>query len=179
MPASFAIRPASLADIDLIARHRAEMFTEMRLLPSQLRSDLVSRTLDYLGQAIPAGEYVGWMASAVDRPDVVVAGAGVQRRRILPHPLIVDERPSVAHGHQAIVLNVFTERSWRRRGLAAMLMHHVIDWARSSHIETLVLHASDDGRPLYEKLGFTQTSEMRYGRSLQESDIRNQDSGLV
>jgi GNAT superfamily N-acetyltransferase len=178
MPASFAIRPASLADIDLIARHRAEMFTEMRLLPSQLRSDLVSRTLDYLGQAIPAGEYVGWMASAVDRPDVVVAGAGVQRRRILPHPLIVGERPSVAHGHQAIVLNVFTERSWRRRGLAAMLMHHVIDWARSSDIETLVLHASDDGRQLYEKLGFVQTNEMRYVHSLQESGIGIQDSGL-
>ena len=60
-----------------------------------------------------------------------------------------------------------------------MLMQHVIDWARSGTIETLVLHASDEGRPLYEKLGFVQTSEMRYRHSLQESAIRNQDSGLV
>lgn len=166
MPASFAIRHAVLADIDLIARHRAEMFTEMGLLPSPLRSDLVSRTVDYLGQAIPSGEYVGWMASTVDQPNVVIAGAGVQRRRVLPHPLAADERPSVAHGYQAIVLNVFTERSWRRQGLAAMLMHHVIDWAHSSRIETLVLHASDDGRALYEKLGFVQTNEMRYAHPL-------------
>jgi len=26
----------------------------------------------------------------------------------------------------------------------------------------VVLHASDDGRPLYDKLGFTPTNEMRY-----------------
>ena len=151
----------------------------MGLLPAHLRSDLVSRTADYLRHAVPAGEYVGWMASTADRPDVVVGGAGVQQRRILPHPLIFGERRSVAHGHQAIVLNVFTEPAWRRQGLAAMLMQHVIDWARSGPIETLVLHASDEGRPLYEKLGFVQTSEMRYRHSLQESAIRNQDSGLV
>ena len=142
------------------------MFTEMGLLPPHFHSDLVSRTLEYLRHAIPAGEYVGWMASTVDQGDVVVAGAGVQLRRILPHPLIVGEHRSIAHGHQAIVLNVFTERHWRRHGLAATLMQHVIEWARSSAIETLVLHASDEGRPLYERLGFVQTSEMRYGRSL-------------
>jgi len=155
----------------------------MGMLPAHLRSDLVARTADYLRHAVPAGEYVGWLASRADRPDVVVGGAGVQRRRILPHPLVVGDHRSIAHGHQAIVLNVFTEPAWRRRGLAAMLMQHVIDWARSSTIETLVLHASDEGRPLYEKLGFVQTSEMRYGRSLKESGfraglaIRQQESG--
>ena len=166
MLASFAIRPASLTDIDVIVRHRAEMFTEMGFLPSPLRSDLISRTLEYLRHAVPTGEYVGWMASTVDRPEVVIAGAGVQRRRILPHPLVVDEHPSIAHGRQAIVLNVFTEQPWRRQGLAATLMHHVIDWARSTNIETLVLHASEDGRHLYEKLGFVQTNEMRYTHPL-------------
>lgn len=142
------------------------MFTEMGLVPAHLRADLVSRTVDYLQRAVPTGEYVGWMASPADRPDVVVAGAGVQQRRILPHPLIVGEHRSIADGHQAIVLNVFTEPTWRRQGLAAMLMQHVIDWARSSAIETLVLHASDEGRPLYERLGFVQTSEMRYAHPL-------------
>jgi GNAT superfamily N-acetyltransferase len=166
MPAVFAIRHASLADVDVIVRHRAEMFAEMGLLPSHLRTDLISRTVEYLRQAVPAGEYVGWVAATVDRPDVVIAGAGVQRRRNLPHPLSVGEHTSIAHGHQAIVLNVFTEQAWRRQGLAAMLMQHVIDWARSSSVETLVLHASDAGRPLYEKLGFVQTSEMRYAYPL-------------
>jgi GNAT superfamily N-acetyltransferase len=170
MPAVFAIRLASLADVDVIARHRAQMFTEMGLIPSHLRSDLISRTIDYLRRAIPAGEYVHWIAATADRPDVVVAGAGVQRRRILPHPLIVGDERSVAHGNQAIVLNVFTEQGWRRQGLAATLMQHVIEWARSSDVETLVLHASDEGRSLYEKLGFVQTSEMRYAHPLRRAE---------
>ena len=166
MTASFTIRLASLADIDVIARHRAEMFTEMGLLPSAQYADLVSRTVDYLQPAIASGEYVGLMASATNTPATIVAGAGVQRRRILPHPLITDEGTIVGHGRQAIVLNVFTERSWRRQGLAAMLMRHIIEWAGAEQIETLVLHASDEGRALYEKLGFIQTNEMRYARPL-------------
>jgi hypothetical protein len=42
----------------------------------------------------------------------------------------------------------------------------VLDWARRESLDTLVLHASDDGRALYEKLGFVQTNEMRYAQPL-------------
>ena len=142
------------------------MFTEMGLLPTSLYADLVSRTRDYLQQALPSGEYLAWMAAPIEQSATVAAGAGVQRRRILPHPLIADDHATIVHGHQAVVLNVFTEPAWRRRGLAASLMRHIIDWARTANIDTLVLHASDDGRPLYEKLGFVQTNEMRYARAL-------------
>jgi GNAT superfamily N-acetyltransferase len=166
MPASFTIRPATITDVDVIARHRAEMFTEMGLVPAPLYPELVSGTVDYLQRAIPSGEYVGWMASPEHDPATIVAGAGAQRRRLLPVPLIADEGTVIAHGHQAIVLNVFTEPAWRRQGLAATLMRHIIEWARTGNIESLVLHASDDGRPLYEKLGFVQTNEMRYARPL-------------
>ncbi len=60
------------------------------------------------------------------------------------------------------MLNVFTEPAWRRRGLAELLMRHILDWARQERLDRLVLHASDDGRPLYERLGFAATNEMRY-----------------
>ena len=46
--------------------------------------------------------------------------------------------------------------------VAAALMQRILDWATANGVKSLVLHASDDGRPLYEKLGFTRTSEMRY-----------------
>lgn len=41
-------------------------------------------------------------------------------------------------------------------------MRHILDWARQERLDRLVLHASDDGRPLYERLGFAATNEMRY-----------------
>jgi GNAT superfamily N-acetyltransferase len=170
MSATFTIRLATVEDIATITRHRAEMFSDMGQLPASLYAELVAQTSAYLNIAIPAGEYVGWLASPEGRSESVVGGAGVQRRRVLPHPLTRDGQNRIASGNQAIVLNVFTEKAWRRQGLAALLMNHVLDWARAEALDTLVLHASDEGRPLYEKLGFVRTNEMRYGGVLQRGN---------
>jgi predicted N-acetyltransferase YhbS len=53
-----------------------------------------------------------------------------------------------------------------KRGLAGLLMQRVLDWAANSGLETIVLHASDDGRRLYKRLGFIPTNEMRYPSAL-------------
>src|SRR5205085_2575818 len=89
----------------------------------------------------------------------IVAGAGVQLRELLPRP--APGGAGLVRGPQGLILNVFTERAWRRRGVAAALMRELLRWCRANGIESLVLHASADGRPLYEKLGFTPTNEMR------------------
>jgi GNAT superfamily N-acetyltransferase len=70
----------------------------------------------------------------------------------------------IVSGRQAIIQNVFTEPEWRRRGLAALLIKRIIDWTRQEGIYSLVLHASDEGRALYERLGFIATTEMRFNR---------------
>ena len=64
------------------------------------------------------------------------------------------------------MLNDFTEPAWRRRGLAELLMHHVLEWARDQRLDRLVLHASAEARALYERLGFVATNEMRFSGSL-------------
>ena len=68
----------------------------------------------------------------------------------------------MAEGRHAIIINVFTEPEWRRRGIAKLLLEQIIAWARTERLDRLVLHASDEGRLLYEKMGFVQTSEMRF-----------------
>jgi hypothetical protein len=37
----------------------------------------------------------------------------------------------------------------------------MLDWLRQQGYDTVSLHASDYGRPLYEALGFKATNEMR------------------
>jgi GNAT superfamily N-acetyltransferase len=68
----------------------------------------------------------------------------------------------IAEGRHAIVLNVWTEPNWRRRGLATLLIEEILAWARTERLDRLVLHASDEGRSVYERLGFIQTNEMRF-----------------
>jgi hypothetical protein len=40
-------------------------------------------------------------------------------------------------------------------------MEAALDWGRTHGIRAVILHASSEGRPLYEKLGFRPTNEMR------------------
>ena len=57
-------------------------------------------------------------------------------------------------------MNVYTEPRYRKRGLARRLMATVMDWCREQGLRTLILHASDEARPLYQSLGFRPTNEM-------------------
>jgi hypothetical protein len=41
-------------------------------------------------------------------------------------------------------------------------MKCIIDWSREQKLDRLVLHAAEDARPLYERLGFVSTNEMRF-----------------
>jgi len=159
MTDQFTVRVATAADASTLAQQRAAMFRDMDVLPQPLDAPLVDASRRYFEEAIPAGEYLGWVASIMGSREVI-AGAGLQLRRVLPHPDL--GRSEIILGLQGVVLNVYTEPAWRRRGLAALLMRYVLDWAKANGVKSLVLHASRDARLLYEKLGFIPTNEMRY-----------------
>jgi GNAT superfamily N-acetyltransferase len=156
----FTIRPATVADINVLAHHRCEMFEEMGRLRAEHAQDLALAAQQYFTEAIPAGEYVGWLIALADEPARIVAGGGMQLRRILPAP---DSHGSLRKpGPQALILNVYTEPAWRRRGLGALLIGTMIHWGRDHGVASLVLHASPMGRALYERLGFLANNEMYY-----------------
>jgi GNAT superfamily N-acetyltransferase len=159
----FKIRLATLTDIELISQHRARMFQDMSELPADLFETFRAQSRDTLQRMFERGEYIGWLASPENERDHVVAGAGVQLREVPPHPQTnASGKIDIVSGRQAIIQNVFTEPEWRRRGLAALLIKRIVDWTRQEGVDSLVLHASDEGRALYERLGFIDTSEMRF-----------------
>lgn len=144
----------------MLARHRAEMYQDMGELPAALYDPLARAARAYFSAAIPEGRYVGWVAELSERPGEIVGGAGLQLRELLPRPHVAGER--LLRGPQALILNVFTEQRWRRQGVAARLMEEALRWASARGIESIVLHASAEGRLLYERLGFVPTNEMRF-----------------
>jgi GNAT superfamily N-acetyltransferase len=159
----FLIRRAIPSDIPIVAHHRTAMFLDMGWASNAIATDLAAATEEFLRDALPRGEYVGWLAAPASAPERIVGGVGAQLRRVLPFPRrSPDQSEHVAHGRQAIVINVYTEPSSRRQGVARMLMKEVLLWARALGLESLVLHATPEGRPLYEQLGFAESNEMRY-----------------
>ncbi|MGV3709899.1 MAG: GNAT family N-acetyltransferase [Gemmatimonas sp.] len=163
IPSSFQIRRATVADAAIIAHHRCSMFLDMGTIERDAIPGLGAMTVDYLSQAIPAEEYRAWLLYDGSAPHVIVGGAGLLVRSIPPFPVMQGpQKGAVARGKQGLIMNVYVENDWRRRGGADMLMRAVMAHANEIGIESLVLHASAKGRPLYEQLGFVQTNEMRF-----------------
>ena len=98
------------------------------------------------------GSYRGWLAEEKDGR--VVAGGGVI-------VLAFHSGPRDPTPQRAWIVNMYTEPEHRRQGLARRLMEKMIAWCRAQRMITVYLHASDEGRALYDSLGFTPTNEMR------------------
>ncbi|MGC3969740.1 MAG: GNAT family N-acetyltransferase [Pirellulales bacterium] len=64
-------------------------------------------------------------------------------------------------GPVAWIAMVLTSPEFRGRGLATALMRHAIDELLSAGVTTIRLDATQFGRPVYEKLGFTVDYELR------------------
>lgn len=155
------IRRAQVPDVPTLARHRVEMFRDMGVLADDLAAPLLATTRERLPGLMEEGIYLGWVAEK-EEGDGIVAGIGVHLRPVLPRPgLLGSGVPGVVE-REALVLNAYTEPTHRRKGIARSLVREVLAWARSEGLTRVVLHASDDGRPLYEQLGFVQTNEMRW-----------------
>ena len=156
---AFVVREAGTADIPILARHRAAMFRHMGQLAAHLNASLERATGSFLDVAMGRGDYLAWVAEDGATPPAIIGGAGVQLRPILPRPRPGSE--DLELGPEAIVLNVYVESAWRRRGVGEVLMRAVLDALAVRGIRRVVLHASADGRRLYERLGFVVTNEMR------------------
>jgi GNAT superfamily N-acetyltransferase len=134
------------------------MFHDMGKLPTG-EAELARATEAYLRDAMPRGEYLAWIADSTDPSAEAIGGAGVQLRPILPRPRTPGSQLEL--GPEAIILNVYVERAWRRRGVAGALMRTMLAALDERGIRRIVLHASDQCRHLYERLGFIPTNEMR------------------
>jgi GNAT superfamily N-acetyltransferase len=154
MPAEpMRVRTALPEDAPLVARHRAQMFAEMGKLTETAVAAFEARAADRLRALLEAGTYRGWLVVGPDGR--AVGGAGAQLRPLLP-------RPEDLHGTEAIVLNVYVEPAFRRRGLARTLVGTVLAWCQGQGIRRIVLHPSAEGLPLYRSLGFAPTGELIY-----------------
>jgi len=154
------IRLATPVDAGTLAEHRVAMFRDMASIDPASEGPLRSASAEYFAGAVASGEYVGWLASLHSDPGRIVAGGGVQFRTLLPRPQ--PDGPGLLLGREGLILNVYVDPAWRRRGLARRLMQEILAWAPAAGISRLVLHASADGRPLYEGLGFVTSNEMRF-----------------
>lgn len=84
------------------------------------------------------------------------------------HPFVADADGVVVgtgvvslNGPVAWIGTIWVEPAWRRRGVGLVLTQATIETAEAAGCRTLVLVATDAGRPMYERLGFEVQTEYR------------------
>jgi GNAT superfamily N-acetyltransferase len=148
----YSIRLAALDDAGIIAGHRHRMFLDIGQHDPQKLEGMTEAFRPWLQSRIVSGEYLGWLAMAADGS--VAAGLGLWLMDWPPHALGCGSQ-------RGNIVNVYTEPAHRRRGLARLLVNAALEWCRANRVDVVVLHASQDGRQLYESVGFEPTNEMR------------------
>jgi len=148
----YTIRQATPDDLDTIMSHRRSMVLDMGRKDDADLAESMRTSRDFFSARLANGAYRAWLVES--EPGHVVAGAGVIIFEYHSSPL--DPTP-----RRPMVVNVFTERRHRRRGIARKLMELIIGWCRAEGFGSMLLHASDEGRALYDSLGFKPTNEMR------------------
>jgi len=151
----YIIRPARVSDARVIAEHRAAMFRDMGLVSVEQDESLLRVSEPWVAGLLAKGDYVGWL---VEHRKAVVPGGGMLIRELPPTP------GCYRVGRWGHIVNVYTDPNHRRRGLARRLMNTILDWCAQHKIDQVTLSASDDGRALYESLGFKPTSDIRLSK---------------
>ena len=128
------------------------MFSEMGYREEAALDGMATAFQPWVIRKMLAGAYLAWFAVAPDK--TIAAGLGLWLMDWPPHMV----GPGARRGN---ILNVYTSAAHRRRGLARQLMQTALEWCREHGIRAVILHSSDEGRPLYKALGFRPTNEMR------------------
>ena len=151
-PPNFTIRQGTLDDVETIVAQRRAMFSDAGLDDAQKLDVMCAAFRPWVQEKMRNGTYLAWLA--IDDEGAIAAGLGLW---------LMDWPPLMSAGGKwrGNILNVYTEAPFRRQGLARQLMLTAMAWCEKEGVEGVILHASKEGRPLYESLGFEATNEMR------------------
>jgi ribosomal protein S18 acetylase RimI-like enzyme len=144
---------ATASDAAVLASLREEMFFSAAL--RSFDSAWVSASESYFADELAAGTVIATVARTTDGE--IVSCVAATLRRMAP-------TPAVPTGNSAYLHSVSTRPSYRRRGIARRLTTTLIDELTARGVERAELHATREGEPLYESLGFevrTHSPEMR------------------
>ncbi|MFB2866460.1 GNAT family N-acetyltransferase [Aeromonas sp. MdU4] len=139
------IRQATVTDIPALVAMRMTLFCEVgELATPDADHSLLLATRDYFTRAHAEGSALSWVAE-VDKQLVAVGTLALFARPPYPGNLA---------GKEAYLLNMYTLPSWRQKGIATALLDTIAAYAESCQLGKVWLHASEAGRPLYERIGF-------------------------
>jgi GNAT superfamily N-acetyltransferase len=148
----FKLSQATVEDKDILVKHRLGMFHDMYPELAEEIQASEEPTREWIEEKLSDGSLIGFIV----RNDAgQVAGSGcLWIKKEQPNPTRLRlEAP--------YLLSMFTEKRFRRKGLARLIVKAAIAWSQEHGYDRITLHATDVGKPLYEEFGFESSNEMK------------------
>jgi GNAT superfamily N-acetyltransferase len=139
-------RKANLSDVNTLIKLRIDYLIE----------DIGSLTEDE--ERIIRSQLEAYFSKHINN-DFIAILAEMDNRVVSTAFLVVTEKPAnpaFITGRTGTLLNVLTYPEYRRRGIAKVVISQLIDEAKKLGVSSIDLSATEDGKPLYEKLGFIE-----------------------
>ncbi len=144
---NYTYKKAAIADIDILTKTRIEVLRAANKLSNDIdMSEVEKQSYDYYQKALTDGTHTAYL---VFDNEIFIGAGGISYYRVMP----TYHNPS---GNKAYIMNMYTNERYRRKGIAYKTLDLLVQDARSKGITAISLEATDMGRPLYEKYGFTQ-----------------------
>jgi Predicted acetyltransferase len=151
------LRKATIDDIELLINLRIDYIIEDIGELSQEEAVSIKKQLKtYFAKHIPTNTFIGIFAE-IDNSVVSTAY------------LAISENPAnlaFSTGIKGTLLNVLTYPEYRRKGIATKVINKVIEEAKAVGVSHINLSATSDGKYLYEKMGFKESSYTAMGLRL-------------
>lgn len=143
----FEYRKATIDDLDLLTKTRIEVLRAANNLSSDTDMyEVEMESYEYYKLALKNDSHTAYLV--FDEGKFIGAG-GISYYVVMP----TYHNPT---GKKAYVMNMYTKPAYRRKGIAMKTLDLLIQDAQKRGINSITLEATDMGKPLYEKYGFTQ-----------------------
>ena len=139
-------RKATPEDIDLLVRTRIEVLRAANGLTGATdMSEVEKQSHEYYEKALADETHTAYLVFDCGQ---FIGTGGISYYRVMP----TYHNPT---GKKGYIMNIYTRPEYRRKGIAFHTLDLLVRDAREKGITSVSLEATETGRPLYEKYGFS------------------------
>lgn len=142
----YEYKKATIEDLDELVRTRIIVLRAAnKLSDGEDMSEVERQSREYYKRALQTGEHTAYLV--YDNEKFIGAG-GVSFYQVMP----TYHNPG---GRKAYIMNMYTAPEYRRQGIARRTLDLLVAEAKEQGVLQISLEATEMGRPLYEKYGFS------------------------